>query len=166
VERAETRIRDLVTRYDKHITIETFQTPPPDRQKIIQAAKLEERPRIQHEWALERAEKVPAEGLYVLICRQPSHVTVWASPSFLATSGFKTADKKTLIDLLVRNFRDSNFGSGLDEGLDLIQKKLEARAALDKSGLAPPSRPMPTPANGSGNAAPKSSPESVPPRKK
>ncbi len=74
------------------------------------------------QWARERMKEQQVDGIYILICKQPAHLTV-EIPARLEGQ-FNEKAKKELADLLLTNFREKKYDEGLKEAVKFVQETL------------------------------------------
>jgi uncharacterized protein len=96
-------------------------------------------------WLKKLAQEEKAKGVFVLICREPSHLRIGVSKE-LHNRGFTDADRDAATDKLISAFKAKEYDRGLQNALGSIRttadRKLKATAAQpDKAHAAPPVPP-------------------------
>ncbi len=76
VKKANDEIGALAAKYNCEILVETFVAPPEGKVEKVKAMSNEERAKFFKEWAEERIKAENVNGLYVLVCRTPTHLYV------------------------------------------------------------------------------------------
>lgn len=115
---AEKLLKDKQT----DLFIETVMTPWKGDVDKIKAMKPDEREKVFHELAVERAKEVKLKGVYILVCKNPSFLYVYVPDPSEFPPGFATKVKTTLLD----NFKEKKFDEGLQKAIDIV---------LDSKGL-------------------------------
>lgn len=142
------RIGELEKKHDLEIDIETFATVPNGQADRVKAMSEKERNAYFSEWLKTLAHKEHANGIFILICREPSHLRVGVSKS-LHKRGLTDRDR----DAIAAAFRDKKFDEGLMAAISQIGLSAQQ---LSKAGTSPiatqrPSSPMAPAASGSMN---------------
>src|SRR5205807_4780773 len=73
ISEANDQIADFSRRAQKTLLIETFPGVLPEDAERVEAMNKEERGRFFHDWAGRRVAAEKVHGIYILVCRQPSH---------------------------------------------------------------------------------------------
>jgi hypothetical protein len=123
VKKANEEIRAIYQRFGKDLLIETFPAVPNDQAEKVAAMSRDERAKYFEHWARERAEAEVVRGVYILVCRKPSHLQVQVS----ATAGAaldSPAVRKQLPDLLLSAFREKKFDEGLAGAVKFVRNRL------------------------------------------
>src|SRR5208283_4564577 len=95
VARANKEIKEFKQQLKKDLVIETFQTVPADKVKLVEGLTGEAKSKFFAEWLRERSLAGKVDGIHVLICRQPPHIQVGESEE-TAKRAFTTADRDRL----------------------------------------------------------------------
>jgi uncharacterized protein len=133
----QTRL-DRIERSAHHgVTIETYSTLPQGRAEDVEAMSSRERAQFYSDWLKQRAKAARAEGIFVLITKEPGHVEVGVS-SKLQSAGYSHTSKKRLVDTFLAAFRAKEFDRGLTDAVSLIEKDY---AQLKATGVATRSSP-------------------------
>jgi hypothetical protein len=122
LKKANEGITALTKKYHRDLAIETFPTVPDDEAKKVAAMSKDDRAAYFRQWARERVKELQVDGIYILICKQPSHLTV-EIPARLEGQ-FNDKAKKELADLLLTNFREKKYDEGLTEAVKFVQDTL------------------------------------------
>ena len=130
VKKANKQIREIARKYDRDLLIETFAAVPGDQTERLKAMSREERDKFFLNWAQDRAEAAVVHGVYVLICKDPSHLeVVGRTPSSKRMRVRSELDKQAfekLRDLLLKDFRDKHYDEGLQAAVNFVEEKLAA----------------------------------------
>ena len=102
--------------------IETIMTPWKGDVDKIKAMKPEERKKVFHDLAVERAKEVNLKGVYILVSKNPSFLYVYMPDRSEYPPGFGTKLETALLEA----FKDKKFDEGLQKAIDMI---------LDAKGL-------------------------------
>jgi uncharacterized membrane protein YgcG len=124
IRQADEQIADIHTRYQKDVFVETVATPPADRAPELKTLGRE---RFFAAWAEERMLASRVDGVYILICKDPSHVEVIISQD--AGEPFNDRFRESLRRTLVRRFDRRQYDKGLLEGVALVREQLDQALA-------------------------------------
>src|SRR5262249_15458732 len=122
VKKANDQARELYRKHRADVLVETFPAPPDDQAEKVKAMSNEDREKFFRKWAAERAEARVVRGVYILVCKEPSHVTFEITGP--ARDRFTAADREKLRDLLLKEFRMKRFDDGLLAAVKFVSEKL------------------------------------------
>jgi uncharacterized protein len=125
VDQANEVIREIKEHYHKDLMIETFKTPPGEHAEKVRHMDAAERQRFFANLARERAREEGINGIYVLICREPSHLQIEVGNE-TSRRAFTIEDRKQLRDMLVKRFKAHEYDQGLVEGVEYVRDTLKA----------------------------------------
>ena len=122
VKKANEDIRAIARKYDREILVETFREPPDGKAEKVAAMGRDERAKFFREWARERIKAENVNGLYILVCREPSHL-------YLETAGSarKVIDEEytqKIVKKVLEMFREKKFDDGLRVAIDMVRERL------------------------------------------
>src|SRR4051812_6843139 len=145
VTQANQQLADIEQRTGRDLRIETYPEIPaemrsrfsPDRQAQFFA-----------DWAEQRGQQAGVRGVIVLICRDPSYLTVQIGRQTRQSGAFTDADKNRLRDLLAGAFKAKNFDQGLSRAVEFFGTTVQNAA---------PAAPAPAASNGGGSTGGSSS---------
>jgi uncharacterized membrane protein YgcG len=126
VKKANEEIREIFRKYDKDLLLETFMTVPGDQTDKVKGMSSEERGRFFQNWAEERSKAKVVNGIYILVCKEPSYLRLVVTPK--AHGVFDKAAQDQLSKLLLTNFREKKFDEGLVAAVKFVREKLAAAA--------------------------------------
>jgi hypothetical protein len=124
VKKATEDVRALAKKYGKDLVIETFAQVPEDDLEKVKAMTREQRSDYFRDWARKRVKDEKVEGVYVLICKNPSHLYVEVTTR--SRKLFDNATTRKLIDLLLAKFREKKYDEGLSAAVRFVAERLEA----------------------------------------
>jgi len=127
IKKANKQIREIARKYERDLLIETFSAVPGDQSARVKAMSREERDKFFLNWATDRSEAAVVNGVYVLICKDPSHLEIVITKK--ARPIFDKAAFEKLRELLLKNFREKHYDEGLDAVVNFVQEKLAAAAS-------------------------------------
>ena len=172
--KADAEILEFKNRFKKDLVIETFKTPPPDKQKLLATASPREKNKIFGDWVDERVKNSKTDGIYVLICMNPPHLQV-GTTNDVAAKMFPPKDRDGLVDMMVSHMRNKTYNEGLDETLDYIYDAVDRNVspplpAPTREGVAdrgicsatPPSRMQRPSSRNRADSGPKIAIETIP----
>jgi uncharacterized membrane protein YgcG len=122
VKKANAEIREIMRKYAKDLLFETFPSVPEAQKEKVKSMSREERAKFFETWAKERAEAAVVNGVYILVCTDPSYLRVEVTPKALHVFPKPVSDK--LIETLVSNFQKKEFDKGLLAAVQFVQEKL------------------------------------------
>src|SRR5262249_54827371 len=85
--------------------------------------KKEERAKFFEKWALDRAKFRAVNGVYVLICKEPTYLYVEVTPKARTVFNKETRDK--IREVLLTEFKDKRFDAGLLGAVKVVHDRLE-----------------------------------------
>lgn len=134
--KANAEIKDLQKKFQKDIFWETFKTVPPSKAKMVETMGPDARKKFFAEWMQERIKDSKKDGIFVLICREPTNLQVGVGPQ-AQKKDFTLADRDQLSEALLKQFRSRNFDQGLADGIASIRRSLETNTGpTSRSPLA------------------------------
>ncbi len=119
------------------VTVETFLTPRPGQAKKVTAMTVPDRESHFAAWAAERAARAKAGGVFVLVCKEPGHVHVFAGDE-ARKAGFSAPDRKGLGDLLASRLAGRGGDAALLDGAAYLADSLAAARVRDGAGWFSP----------------------------
>jgi hypothetical protein len=123
VKKANEAIGAIARKYNTEILVETFPAPPDDVAAKVKAMNVAERTKFFKEWAEERIKAESVHGLYVLACREPSHLrteVVGAKPRAVLDEEYAKRISTKLLGL----FRDKEFDKGLLTVIEMVRERM------------------------------------------
>jgi hypothetical protein len=130
-QKADELLQDIHSTYNLDFVVETVAAPPEDQRDRLKHMKSREVAAFLKEWAGERAADEGVDGVYVLICTNPTSVQVAVRPEGAHADLFKEADQRRLHDALA---------NGLKKGTDkaLLAALERARSDIHHNLYPPP----------------------------
>lgn len=135
---ADEKIASIKKQFGQDVLIETFATVPADMKANYERLDKAGRERFVESWFTERARANRVNGVYVLICKNPSMLRIRAGRD--AGHVLPTRFIQQTGGQLVSDFRVKNFDGGLTAAVDAIGKQL-AEAKTRPAG-APVQAPL------------------------
>jgi uncharacterized membrane protein YgcG len=120
IHQANEKMRALKKQYGMDVVIETFPSPGDSIRKQVQAASPEARKKLFLAWVRERARVARADGIYILICRNPEHIEVATSAA--ARKFFPDTERDNLARLLVEPLKFGQNDSALQACMHFIEE--------------------------------------------
>src|SRR5207249_1315611 len=105
VEQANAQIRDIRDKYKKDVLIETIPSIPEDQKDQLSAKGKE---RFFADYSAQRAQSAKIDGIYVLICKDPTYLKV-AVGNNTARSAFTTSNRDELARTMLAKFRAKDY---------------------------------------------------------
>jgi uncharacterized membrane protein YgcG len=148
--------------------VETFASIPADLSSRYSDATKNQ---FFQQWADSRAQDAQVTGVFVLICREPSHLQVEVGKKTLASGIITQANRTQIRDALLTSFRQKQYDQGLSSAIDAFAAALqshannppaEAPAASSSANNPPPAYSYPsTPSQRAPIPAPSSPPRAA-----
>jgi uncharacterized membrane protein YgcG len=124
IKKANKQIKDIARNAEKDLLIETVLNVPGDQAERVKNMSREDRQKFFKNWAQDRADAAVVNGVYILVCRDPTYLEVIVTAK--ARASFGEEAYKKLRDLLLKDFREKKFDEGLQEAVNFVQEKLAA----------------------------------------
>lgn len=122
LEKANKKIKEVYQNYKKDVVVETITGLSSDQEKKL---KEEGNTKFFARMARDRAVELGVNGVYVLLSKKPTHIQVHMDPD-TQKKAFTAANRKTLIDKIVAQFKADRFDVGLLDGLGVIEAALKS----------------------------------------
>jgi uncharacterized membrane protein YgcG len=122
LEKGNKKIREIYEKYKKDVVIETIPSLTADQEAKM---KEEGREKFFAKLALDRARALGVNGIYIILCKKPTHLQVHMDPG-TQKRAFTTANRRTLIEKMISMFKEEKFDEGLLAGLEVIDSALKA----------------------------------------
>jgi S1-C subfamily serine protease len=124
VKKSNEGIKEIEKKYERDLLIETFATVPGGEAEAakVKAMSRDDRAAYFRKWARERLKEEQVNGVYILACKEPSHLVVEVPARAQAVLGDNAG--KELADLLLARFREKKYDDGLAEAVKLVSEKL------------------------------------------
>jgi Trypsin-like peptidase domain/TPM domain len=120
--KANEEIKRVVHRFGRDLLIETYATVPPQDSEKVRAMSSDERKKYFHDWTQKLAREKRANGVTILICRNPTYL--WVNVAKDAEPVFDRAAADRLQEMLMSRFRERRFDEGLLAGVKMVADKL------------------------------------------
>lgn len=111
---ANESIRNLEQKSGHEIRIETFANVPADQVESVAKMDKSQRETFFTKWLHNRAEATKSRGVFVLICKEPSHLRLWAGTA-IQRAGFGAAQTKTVRETLLTGFKAKEYDKTLTD---------------------------------------------------
>lgn len=147
INQADQIIQQINARHHRDLLIETVPSVPQDMAAQEQSMGKDA---FFRQWTDQRASQQGVNGVYVLICKNPSHLQA-AVGNATAQRLFTTADRDELAKRMLASFKAKNFDGGLLDAARFVQQQMDAHvpgagaSGQYNSGSAPPVGPYGTP---------------------
>ncbi len=136
--KANEKIKKIAQTYDKDLLIETFADIPADLKKDY---KPENKKEFFEKWARDQAHENAVNGVYVLICKKPSHLQVEVGNE-TQKKAFTLRNRNELAKLLIDKFKEKKYDEGLQEAVDFYATTLKANLGKSAGTRFKPQRGM------------------------
>lgn len=136
---ANQTISELERKYKHQIHIETYLTVPGDKADAVAKMSKAEKDAFYVSWIKDRAKATNANGLFLIICKNPSHVHP-AVGERLVKQGFKSDARDRVVNALLDGFRSKQYDEGLQRALTQVRtefSKLGPVSAASRTGTSP-----------------------------
>lgn len=119
IQKANEGIREIARQTGRDLLVETFPSVPADQVEKVKAMSADERAEFWRTWARQRADQAVVNGVYILVCRTPSHLYVEVTPKARSVFGADAAGR--LRSVLLENFRSKRYDDGLLAAVKLVR---------------------------------------------
>lgn len=140
ISQAEQIIRQINHRHNKDVLIETLPSVP---EELRSELEVKGKQKFFEDWADQRALQQGANGVYVLICKEPPHLQA-AVGSNTAQHLFTTEDRNRLAHGMVDRFKNKEYDKGLIDGVQFIEKQMDAHQPNANGGASQSKSTPPT----------------------
>jgi len=143
IAKANQTIREIKSKFGHDIRIETYATVPSEKVQAVAKMNGKERDSFFASWLRDRAEATQSRGIFILICKQPSHLHLWAGNP-LQRAGFDAAHAAPIRETLLSGFKAKEYDAALTDTLAQIKTAFAGlRAPAGRTAAAPTtSRPQ------------------------
>ena len=135
-------MHEISRRFKVEVVIETFPSIPDNLKS--QYDKTDKN--FFRRWARRQAADGGVKGIYLLVCKDPPHITVEPDDS-VREKWFTQSNSEELATTMAGYFRKQQNDLALTEAVNFIQRKLQANTA-PRGGAAPPVQRPPIPGPG------------------
>jgi uncharacterized membrane protein YgcG len=132
-------IQQIKQKHNRDLMVETFAEIPTDRRSQYSA---DQKDQFFDQWTLDRGRELKLTGVYVLICRDPSHLQVRVGNDTVKRA-FTVADRERLRDILLENFRNKQYDQALAKGVAFVQQTIDRNMSSDNGPAAPSVNSLP-----------------------
>jgi uncharacterized membrane protein YgcG len=133
ISRASDIIYDIHARFGKDLLVETFPTIPVDLKAQYDP---QDKAKFFSQWAHERFAQEKMNGIYILICRDPSHFHIYIDDA--TADIFRPANQEEMRQALLNSFRERNYDQGLTDAAEYVRSTLTRNmAALSQPAQVP-----------------------------
>jgi uncharacterized protein len=133
---ADQLTRQIKQKYGKEMLVEVFAEIPAELRSQYSPDRKDQ---FFAEWMTRRAQELKVNGVYALICRNPSHLQVDAGAD-TKKRAFTAQNIEQLKNILVTQFRSKQFDEGLLEGVNYVDRTMAAN--LGSGGAAGSANPQ------------------------
>jgi uncharacterized membrane protein YgcG len=124
IKKANKELREIARTYDRDLLIESYEHVPGDQTERVKSMSREDRAKFFHNWAADRADSAVVNGVYILICKQPSTLEIIITSK--AKSAFDKESFEQLRNSLLVNFREKHYDNGLSEVVKAVRERFAA----------------------------------------
>ncbi len=144
ITKANEALRALEKKSRHDVRIETFATVPKDKVEAVSKMDAKERETFFSNWLHDRAEATKTRGVVILICKDPSHLRLWAGKP-LERAGFGATQAKPITAALLAGFKAKEYDKALSDTVTQLTTTLEGLHAVRNSATAPATSSHPAP---------------------
>jgi uncharacterized membrane protein YgcG len=127
VKKANEQIREIYQKFDRDLLVETYASVPADDVEKVKKMDKEERAKYFQKWAIERAKETVVNGVYVLICKEPTYLYVEVTPK--ARKVFNEKAMQKLRELFLGELREKRFDDALLGAAKMVQETLAKKTS-------------------------------------
>ena len=149
VDTANKELTRTYREFGKELVIETFATVPDDRGANLDSLKSDVKARNEffRKWSVQRAEDRMVNGVYVLICRTPSHLEVRAGEETKKRGEFTQSDQDALKLILLTSLKEKSDDDGLQKAVRYFSDALKRNGVHKGGAVMRPEAPRNTPSS-------------------
>lgn len=125
IAKANQSIRDLEQKSGYEIRIETYATTPNGNAEAVSKMEPKQREVFFSNWIHDRAEATKSRGLLVLICKEPSHLRIWAGTP-IQRAGFGAAQGKVIRETLLSGFKAKDYDVALSNTVTELESTFKS----------------------------------------
>jgi TPM domain len=146
VDSVNSAMTDMQQKDNKQFVVETFANVPDDQQAQLQQLGKDA---FFEQWMTDRAKYENVNGVYALICMNPTRIEIGAGTNVRAMGIFTTSDIDNLRRVMQNGFHNKQYDQGLHDGVDLVQRTFAANISNvnSRSSYSPPVYTNPAPYN-------------------
>lgn len=122
VKKANDLIREIARKHGRDLMVETFVTVPGNQADKVRELPAGEKTKFFRNWSKDRIDYHAVNGVYVLICKEPTFLWVEVSEKSVGTFGGQFGGE--LGKMLQKDFREKQFDEGLLRAVKQVQEKL------------------------------------------
>ena len=135
IQQADQATRQIKQKYGREMLVEVFPEIPSELRGQYSQDRKDQ---FFSQWMVRRAQELKVNGVYVLICRNPSHLRVDATGE-TKQRAFTAQNLEQMKNLLVNRFRNQQYDEGLLEAVSYADKTLAANlGSSSAAGTANP----------------------------
>ena len=141
IQKANDVIRDIKNTYKVDLLVETVPTVPAGKEADARSNNPEVKGRFFDQWARQRARDARVNGIYVLICKDPTYLQVEVGTDTEKQGYFTATNRNELRNILMTAFRKKEFNQGLLQAVSYVQNTLrEHKNAAGRGAANPPAQ--------------------------
>ena len=125
VKKAENITHNLKIKYKKDVRVETFASVPENKKSEYTE---ETKNKFFADWARDRAHAEQLNGIYILICRNPSHLQIGVGNQTIRENLFSNDDRDNVKQILIDNFKRKQYDEGLLSALAAISSTFSEKS--------------------------------------
>src|SRR5262249_21153776 len=123
IEDANEEVAAIKKQNGKDLLIETFKEPPARFDSIDKKEKSAVN-QFFVKWGEDQVKSHRVEGIYVLICKAPSHLQVLVGQNTRQTGAFTNSNRDELAKLMIAKLHDKKPDEALHNGIAFVRKTL------------------------------------------
>lgn len=117
---------DVAQKHGIDVLVETFAGPPADQAAKVRNLSGPERAKFFQTWAAERVREAGVNGVYILVCKEPSFLQIEVTPK--AQTVIDDTARDRVRDLLLADLREKRYDEGLLLAVAYVRAKCAAAA--------------------------------------
>jgi TPM domain len=135
LQQADQITRQFKQKYGKEMLVEVFAEIPADLRSQYSADRKDQ---FFSQWTLRRMQEIKANGVYVLVCRNPSHLQANAGND-TRQRAFTQQNLQQLKNIMLSQFQNKQYDQGLLDGVNYVDRTFAAN--LGNAGTASSANP-------------------------
>jgi TPM domain len=122
IKKADEQIREIYRKHNLDLLIEAYNTLPGGDVEKLKAMDAKERNALFVKWVKERTKERVVHGIYIVITKEPRHLTVGRVGR--GEEAFSGEFRRKVYDAMVDEFKRGRFDEGLQAAVRLVEQHL------------------------------------------
>lgn len=116
--------REIERQFDRDVVVETVPSVPVDQLARVKAMTVQDRTKFFNNWCADRAEATVTHGVYILICKDPTHLALEITDR--ARPAFGHDGRDMMLGPLLKAFQKREFDEGIIAAMEFARSRFAA----------------------------------------